>query len=376
MVINLLVILLTIILGYFFLYKQEYIMNKHIDVIKVSYRKKFIVIISIILILQSGLRNWGVGADTFAYYNSFEKVKMLSWSQIIESFKSYYQLGIGKDPGYDLFQKIVQLFIKNYQVYLLLIAIIFFSAFGNFIYKNTSRISDAVLSFIFYSVLFYSFFSITGHRQTIATAVALYSFELVKKRKLLQFVILILLASTIHKSVLIFLPVYFIPKIKNVKFFYFIILLLFPLFFYYRTQISLYFQLISGYEYGIYDEGGTPVFTFLMLIISIFALLRYNQVTKLNPRTKVFYLLIAVALFFTPITWVNPSAMRVVQYFSIFMVVLIPEVVHSFSLVSSKMKTFIYLSILISMVFVYIRSGGTEYKFFWQEMQLPSHYWF
>ncbi|NLD45913.1 MAG: EpsG family protein [Clostridiaceae bacterium] len=380
MSINLLVILFTITLGFLLLQKERVVLitdEKGISQwTKVTNRKRFIIFITVILILQSGLRNWAVGADTYAYFLRFEQVKEMSWLQVIEAFKQYYQFGEGKDPGYTLFQKFVQLFIKNYQLYLILIAVIFFSAFGNFVYKNTKLLTDAMLAYVIYSILFYSFFSITGHRQTIATAAALFSFELVKKRKIFKFLFLILLVSTIHKSIFIFLPVYFLPKIKNVKFFYVAVLVLFPLIFSFRVPISLYFQSISGYDYGIYEQAGTPVFTLLMVLIAVFAFIRYKQVMKLIPEAKLIYLAIAIALFFTPLTWVNPSAMRVVQYFSIFLVLLIPEVVHSFSLISSKMKTFLYLSVLLLLISVYLVSGGSEYKFFWQDMQLPIQYFY
>jgi hypothetical protein len=372
MTINLIIIIFTLFFGLFLLEKQRisFQENKGKNQFRIinKYRRIFIIVISVILILQSGLRHWSVGADTLNYYDAFKRVEWLSWKEIFISFKQYYQFGIGKDPGYTFFEKIVQIFTNDYQHFLLLIAIIFFSAFGNFLYKNTTRITDAIVAFTIYLVLFYSFFSITGHRQTIATAAALFSFELVKKRKLFKFLFLILLVSTIHKSVFIFLPVYFLPKIKNVKFFYVAVLVLFPLIFSFRVPISLYFQSISGYDYGIYEQAGTPVFTLLMILIVVFAFIRYKQVIKINPDSKIFYLAIAIALFFTPLTWVNPSAMRIVQYFSIFMLVLIPEVVHSFILISKKDRNLIFFLLITVLIVIYIKSGGIEYKFFWQNV--------
>ena len=378
--INLTIILITIILGQYFIQREKVVYTKTKKGIRIKQiktdRKLFIVLISIILILQSGLRNWAVGSDTYAYYEAFERVKYSSWSELLQKFVDVYQLGEGKDPGYDLLQKILQFVINDYQLYLILIAIIFFSAFGYFIYKNTSRVSDAILAFVFYSVLFYAFFSITGHRQTIATAVALFCFELIKKRKLLPFLILLLVAATIHKSVLIFIPLYFVAKLKNVKLYYGFILFFFPLLFVFRVPVSNFFKVIGGYaeDFGINSQAGTPVFTALMILIAVFVFMRYKEVLLIKTEAKLYYIAFALALFFVPLTWVNPSAMRVVQYFSIFMVVLIPVVVRSFTLNSVKWERAVYYLILAALIIVFIQSGGIEYKFFWQEMRLGDNY--
>ena len=42
-------------------------------------KKLYCVIVTIQWTLISGLRHWSVGADTQAYYRSFENVKTMSW---------------------------------------------------------------------------------------------------------------------------------------------------------------------------------------------------------------------------------------------------------------------------------------------------------
>lgn len=370
MIVNLLVILITLITGSFYLNKNG--INPNSPLI----RKRFITFISLILILQSGLRNVAVGADTFSYYLSYESTKMMSWKEVFFRVQDYFLLDEGKDPGFTVFEKIAQLVIKDYQLFLVLIALIFFSALGSFLYKNTTRLSDAVFAFVLYSVLFYAFFSITGHRQTVATAATLYGFEFIKQRRLLPLIVLLLLASTIHKSVLVFLPFYFIYKLNSVRLYYSLLLFSFPILFINRIAISDIFKIIGGYsDYGVNQEAGTLVFTVMILFIAFITLLRYNTVVRNNPISKTYYLAFAVGLFFVPLTWVNPSAMRVVQYFSIFMLVLIPEVINSFQLFSLKTKRLVYSLAIISLLVLYIQSSySIEYKFFWQEMQLGSNY--
>lgn len=83
-------------------------------------RKNYIIFICIILILQSALRHVAVGADTYAYYLKFEEIKLTSWQEIWENFRSVYVLGEGKDAGYPLIQKVFQFFSGEYRIFLFL----------------------------------------------------------------------------------------------------------------------------------------------------------------------------------------------------------------------------------------------------------------
>ena len=66
--------------------------------------------------------------------------------------------------------------------------------------------------FVFASFGFYGN-SLNFIRQCIAIAIFLYSIEYIKKKKFIPYLLIILLASTFHKSMLIMIPVYFIARI-------------------------------------------------------------------------------------------------------------------------------------------------------------------
>jgi hypothetical protein len=369
MIVSFIVILLILFFGFHFSRKR--------DMDNDANRKRYIRIICFVLILQSGLRNVAVGSDTYAYFLSFNDSIRRSWQDVSQTVIDYYSYGIGKDPGYAVFEKLVSSLSGEYQALLILIAIIFFVALGNFIYKNTTRLIDALLAFVIYSVLFYHFFSITGHRQTIATAAALYGFELIKRRKLIPFLILIGLASTIHKSVLLFIPFYFIAQISKPKIFFRLVLLIFPIIMVFRNSLSTYLKVLGGYEeYGINEAAGTSTFTALFLLISIVALLRSKVILHNNKKAQRYYNAFAIALLFIPLTWVNPSAMRVVQYFSIFMLLFIPEIIYSFQAVSSRVKRDLTVFTIVILFALFLKSNwnAVPYGFFWEEMALPLNY--
>jgi transmembrane protein EpsG len=342
-----------------------------------SYRKEYISLVSIVLILQSGLRNWAVGADTYAYYLQYEWEKRLSWSEIIEEVCDYYLGGIGKDPGYLIFQKLAQYVFPHFQLFLIFIATLFFSALAYFIYQNTSKIPDAALAYLLYACLFFSFFSITGLRQTVATVATLFGYELIKRKKLVAFLILILLASSIHKSVLIFLPFYLISQIKKTVPLYWAIFLGFPVLMIFRESVSTFLMNLGGYEeYGIYADAGTHTFTLMFLLFGAVAFWRMRAVLQEDPAARPAYNAFATAMIFVPLTWVNPSGMRVVQYYSIFMLLLGPRIVHSFRRDSEEGRQVVYLCYIVVLVSLFIRSSfGFEYAFFWQDMELGANYY-
>lgn len=380
--VNLAVIFSTILLGLYFMQSEKIVQYKDKSVVVAtriqSDRKFYIIIISVLLILQSGLRNVAVGADTYAYYEWFERIKLTSWEQIINTVKQYYQYGFSKDPGYEVFQKITQLFIGNYQVYLIFIAVILFVSLGFFIYYNTRYISEAMFAFVLYSVLFYSTYSITSLRQSIVGAATLWGFELIKRKKLIPFILLLLIASTIHKSVLIFLPFYFFANFNKTKLIYTAAILVFPLVMIYRRPVAYFIALASGSEnymqYALSDyKAGTPTFTVLMILVIVFGWIFMKDALKLKPSLSRVYNTMALAFVFTPLTWVDPSLMRVVIYFSIFMLLFIPKVIETATIGNSKLRTAIYISMYVILIFLVIRGGG-EYKFFWQEMQLGENY--
>ncbi|KQS48663.1 hypothetical protein ASG38_05865 [Flavobacterium sp. Leaf359] len=369
MIVNLIVIALILLIGFHYSRKR----NKDSDL----NRKRYIKTICFILILQSGLRNVAVGTDTYTYFLSYEDTKNMSWDKVWQIVIDYYKYNQGKDPGYTVFEKLVSLFTGEYQLFLFAIAILFFTALGQFIYKNTDRLRDAMVAFVIYSVLFYSFFSITGHRQTIATAGTLFAFEFLKKRKLFYFLLIILIASTIHKTSLVFIPLYFITYLKKPNYYFWIVIVLFPVLLLISNAVALYiFSLTNSYEeYQHMDELKPVTFVCLMLLISVTALVRYKKIIKLNPTAVFYYFALMIGIVFLSLVFAIHGYMRIVQYFSIFIMLLIPLILRSFNSAGRKIELLVYFCTITILLFFFLKSNfDMEYKFFWEEMRLEEVY--
>lgn len=327
-----------------------------------SERKKWYCIISGgVWILISGLRGLSVGADTYTYYYSYLKVKNMSFDELFQNVlvKLVYNTG-NRDPGYDLFVKLTQIISEDYQVFLMIIAFIFMIPFMIWVWRESM---NPLISFALYSSLFYAFFSITGIRQTISTAlVVLIGDRFIKERKLIPFLIVSFVASLIHMSSLVFVPFYFLSRVKIRQKTVVLAGLVCATSFVFKSQLKNIFISISGYEdySAAYMGAGTSTFTFLLLMLFVLSIFAYRR-DKYIEENQRFYIALYLAMFFVPLTWLNPSAMRIVQYFSIYLVLLIPEMVEAvFYEKSKKVVTIIIVGALVFFLF----KSNPQYVFF------------
>lgn len=315
-------------------------------------------------VILSGFRAYSVGADTYAYkVNHFDKTLNASWSDVLVNFANYCR-GIDgiKDPGYMIFEKICQIFIgSNYTLYLLIIAVIFTVPMTVWVYKYSDNVC---LSFMIYSALFYSFFAITGHRQTIASALVIFGgYECMKKNKIIPLLLLHLIAFFIHKSSICFIILYFARFIKVNKWYWIVAFISIVLSFVFKSQLMRLLGRVMGYEqYTDQLEGaGTYTFTACFVVIVAGAFLFYKKM-DMDIDCKYSIVAATIALFFIPLTYVDPSAMRVVQYFSIFIMLLVPKIISVFNVKSQRIINILCIAVLL----FFIARSGRAYSFvFW-----------
>lgn len=324
--------------------------------------KKFCALATLNWILLSGLRHLTVGADTIKYGYLFEQAKKISWRTLWdERVNIFIHESLGKDPGYIVFQKLIQLITTNYRFYLILVAVMFTVPLGIWIYKNSR---DAYMSFIIYSCMFYSFFSITGIRQTLATALVVFvGYRFIKKRSFIKFLLLIFLAGSIHFSAFCFLPFYFIADKKITKHYLILYGCAFMGIFLLRERIFILGSKFIGYDQYLPNVGGrTWVFTAFLISLALVMLLKLNKILNNNAQAVHFINALLVAVLLVPFTFVNPAAMRVIQYFSVFIMLLVPEIIFSFP---KKERYFVYLVVCSTLVLLLIKNNPV-YIFFWQ----------
>lgn len=329
-----------------------------------SKKKIFCTISAIQWILISGLRSIELSRDvSINYVRAFEETKLMPWLKIFSAIRDYLFNGLEiKDPGYNLVMKIFQIFSNNFQVFLIFIAIVFTVSMAVWIYKYSSMPG---LSFLIYSSLFYSFFALTGLRQTIATALVVFiADKFVRERKFIPFAIIAFIAFLIHKSSVVFVIYYLIAGISIT-----------PMYLAFSGCVIAAISMLGGSLYapianilGFGDEVITnnrhsaTTYALMMLAICIIAYFVYPLVSKQREDSKFLYNMLILTIFSNLLVMQNQSFMRIQQYFALIIMIIIPEIILT---IDKRHRAIIYLCGIVFMLF-YLVSNNPQYRFFWQ----------
>ena len=157
------------------------------------------------LFFVSAIKSLDTG-DITQYLLHFEEIKRFG---LLEIFKGYGFEGI-RDVGFYGIARLFSLAGLSSTVWINSISFFFAGAVAYFIY----RYSDNEWISLLLVVVFYLRFSMTGLRQTVALSIILFCYKFITERKLIPFLVLVLVASVFHESALVFLPAFFISEMQ------------------------------------------------------------------------------------------------------------------------------------------------------------------
>ena len=100
----------------------------------------------------------------------------------------------------------------------------------------------------------------------------------------------------------------------------------------------------------------------MLIIVTVGAFWQKKRILAKYPEVASSYNALLLALLFVPATFVNPSLMRVVQYFSVYLMVLIPYIIQAFEPKERRMLNILAAFLLI---FLMARNAPVHY-FYWQ----------
>lgn len=332
-------------------------------------RKWYIISVCTIFTLMTGLRSLEVGPDTINYKASYETIANMSWDELFSDFYSYLHSAEGmlqnseiRDPAYNCFVKFTQIFSCNYRFFMFIMGLIVNIPLGKWVYENSKK---PYMTFLVYFILNFSFYGTTGYRQTIAfSLVTFIGYKYIKERRLIPFLLLVGIAFFFHKSVLIVLLFYFLANKEITKPYTICALFGIALVFAYRIPFSQFWKQISGYGEtypGQYEGAGTWTFTAMLGLILVVILIYKEFIIQSDIQATNYINAIILASVFDPLTFVNPSALRVVEYFSIYLALLMPDMLY---IVKKKDRSVASMGIVIVLVLLCIKSGQKFY-FMW-----------
>lgn len=336
-------------------------------------RKILGVLASIIAILiptiLAGLRDISVGYDIKLYgLNQFQlAVNSTSFSNFLNVCDT--------DFGYALINYIVSRFTDNINIFLftinfIIVVLIYLSA-----YHNRNKVPMWMYMFVFYMMIYNITLNIL--RQSIAVAIIIYSLKYAEEKKLIKFIVGVIIAMLFHSTAIIALPIYFIFMVegsKRINIYRLIILgilVIFILNFFNIIEGAVNIGLISAKFLSyvdVYSENATDfgyidgVTRIIFLLICLFT---YKEKIKYNERNKTYIFLLIIDFILMQLTSISGSAQRLAYYYGFpTLLIMIPQMSIGFKkrAGNTELVTFCVLSILIAywyLKFIYQDFGST-----------------
>lgn len=336
---------------------------------KSSGKKIYIIIIGIIFVLMASLRSTEVGIDTNMYHTLFLYAK--SMNSLSTAFSSW-QLG-SVEPGFIILLYYSSHYL-NWQIMLTILAIISIVPVLYVIYKYSS---DYWMSLFLYIAFGYFSFSMNGIRQAVAIGICMIAYCFSRKKKLFPFLICIAIAMTFHRSAILFLPVYWLGKLrierKIYQILYFVVL---AFMFVLRTPIYNFINQFSRQSFSVNDNAG-GVRMFLFMVASIIAMYIFGnnfiQKNKKNENlvieNRAIYCMYTLASLMWPVASLNGELFRSYYYFHIFIILCFPNFLQTLNKKNRFFFGLIFILIGCYNLQFYIINGNLKYSpyyFFWQ----------
>lgn len=168
-------------------------------------RNTFINLSFLYMSLFLGLRSVNTGPDSIVYIDIFKYIAKLPIDQLNS---------INWEVLYIIFNKILSLFTTNTQIYIIITSVL--GLIGPFILiKKYSK--NSFLSIVLFITLgFFSYYIFTI-RQCIAITILVFSVKYIQEKKFIKFILIVIIATLVHKSSIVFALIYFISKVKFTK---------------------------------------------------------------------------------------------------------------------------------------------------------------
>lgn len=331
-----------------------------------------------------------IGSDTPRYVETFDRIaKEVGgsrggfWSNLFVADE-----GSRYETGYIVLNRIVALFTDNSQWILILVATFCMFVCYRFVVNESKEIMLSL--FLFVSLRLY-YFLMSGLRQAIAIYICLIAYRFIKQRKLIPFILLVILATQFHVTAIVFLIAY---PISYFKFNFQNILWMgaagVAVFVGFNSILGKVLTFLPEYyseyqnseRFESYKTGNiiVAIIQVIFLVISIFS--KYGMdhsgrktgfVQKEFDEASFMKFMLLVSILFSLVSLRATTLDRLYYYFWIFSIICIPNMLQEIErdtdratlTVGTVVFTFLY-----NIVLLYFRPDWTNitpYLFFWQE---------
>ncbi len=331
----------------------------------------FLALACIELIVLTGLRGYTVGADTDTYLDALRHYTGISFAEVFTKPLVY---PFDFEIGYFVLTKLCAWMHMSETVFLFLIAIAVYVPLFRYIYLHSTHPYISVL--VYFAFGFFSY-SLGIYRQFIAIGIVLSVLKYIERRQFWPYFLAILLAMLIHQTAFIALPLYFLPvfRWRKPRFFLTVlaaeVVLLAVGRYVIRLAVSL-FPAYAGYLGSQYDtQGGSYLNLIFLNLVYFLVCLANRQAPEKDVRLNMIAAQLAVASLLQCCAYHMALFGRIVPYYSIALLLAIPNVIDGFSRKDPAMAYVLKLAACaILLLLTVLEFSGNNYVcpfyFFWQ----------
>jgi len=334
-----------------FIYITISICTVFLSLIAAKYKSKVILFVLIaFLTVISGTRSVNVGTDTSTYYAYFE--------QIACGNSGYF------DVGFELLSKVLIKLLGEVSLLFITYAAITNCLIVLRLWKLRRKPLTFTLMIFIYVAMYYAE-SMNIMKQFLALSIVFYSTSLLKNKRYLTYIIMVIIASTIHMSAaisIVILPIYFFNNDENKrkhKYFFLMAVLCIP--FIIGSMISIF---DTYKEFFLYSKVVISYVIIFRLFIVFTYLTRNHRVLFLKnvspeeKELKIDFFIFAVGAMISIIGLYYEQMARIALYFTIFEIPFLSQIV-----TSKRNKWVVVLYIIMALYFIIVKiSINHEYQ--------------
>lgn len=273
---------------------------------------------------------------------------------------TYFNSYVPTEAGFNLLTKVIYA-ISGYENYLLVFAVFSFVTIFLFILAIYEQSDDFPMTFFLFMALGYYFQTFNTVRYYLALAIALYSMKFVIRRQWVRFILLVLLGSFFHKSLIVVMPLFFLASLAWKKW----QLILAGLFcttflffqdFYLKVVLALY----PSYENTEYLEGGTSYVNILRCTaVLALSLIFYKKSIQGSRRMQFYFYLNLGGLALYVFCSFLPIISRIGYYLTISHILFLPALLKGVE--NEKLRKLLNLGMILAALLYLAKFMGRAY---------------
>lgn len=298
-----------------------------------------------------GKSNLEVVGGTFHYRSSYYCMMVLSFLPIFIVAAIRYEVGTDwpiyldyynwinagikgfSEKLFNLMNKVIHWSVNDFQGMIVLVAFLSYFFLFKAIYEQSISVPLSLLVF-FISTAYFA--SLNQLRQAISMPMMLYAYKYIRDKKPLPYFFWCIVASLIHTSSLVYLPIYFIarfkPTLRRYVTIFGLCIVTLPVL-QILLEVLINYTKYSWYSTSVFNTGGEAnnfyllgfVFQLVMLVIMAYYRFTSDEEDPTYDGLLNSYFLSVVMLLFTPVL---SQVLRISQCFGYCQILLVPRMIN------------------------------------------------